>query len=173
MMLVILGALACNILKWGLGFYPEIKAESRHWQHQISEHDQWSLTNPLALQKRISTKMGSSEASKVFIKRKKEYIQYTWIDTWADWERERERVTGLHPHGSLIYFSGAFLPGSLWLIILICLVHSSYLVYLRILLYVHTLSLSQDRFYQKGLWVEHLLTSLLFELQRAFLHLCG
>ena len=44
---------------------------------------------------------------------------------------------------------------SLWLIISICLVHSPYLVYFRILLYVHTLSLSQDRVYQKGLWVEH------------------
>ena len=32
--------------------------------------------------------------------------------------------------------------------------------------------LSQDGFYQRGLWVEHPLTSLPFDLQGAFLHVC-
>ena len=33
--------------------------------------------------------------------------------------------------------------------------------------------LSQDGFYQRGLWVEHLLTSLTFDPQGAFLCMCG
>ena len=37
------------------------------------------------------------------------------------------------PRGSLNYLYGVFLLGFLWPIILICLVHSPYLVYLRIL----------------------------------------
>ena len=44
--------------------------------------------------------------------------------------RLRGRVPELHPHGSLSYLYGVFLPGSLWPIILICLVHSLHLVYL-------------------------------------------
>ena len=40
------------------------------------------------------------------------------------------RVTEPHPCGSLDYFCGTFLPGFLWRITLICLVHSPYLVYL-------------------------------------------
>ena len=69
--------------------------------------------------------------------------------------RLRETESESHLHGSLNYFYGTFHLVFLWLIILICLVHSPHLVYLRILLYVHMLSLSQDRFYQKGLWVKH------------------
>ena len=49
-----------------------------------------------------------------------------------------ERVTESHPPGSLNYFFGVFLPGFLQLIIFICLVHSPYFVYLRILPYVCT-----------------------------------
>ena len=41
------------------------------------------------------------------------------------------------PRGSLNHFYGAFLPSFLWPIILICLVPSLYLVYLRILPCVH------------------------------------
>ena len=36
-------------------------------------------------------------------------------------------------HGNLKHFYGIFLPNFLWLVILICLVHSPYLVHLRIL----------------------------------------
>ena len=43
--------------------------------------------DPSALQKRISTKTESTEASKVFIRREKR-VQYVWIDTWADSEGE-------------------------------------------------------------------------------------
>ena len=50
-----------------------------------------------------------------------------WIDTRADSEKES------HPRGSLNHLYGAFLLGFLWPIILLCLVLSSYLVYLRVL----------------------------------------
>ena len=66
----------------------------------------------------------SSETNKVFIRRKKEYV---WIDTQVGSERES------CPRGSLNHLYGAFLPGFLWPIILLCLVLSLYLVYLRVL----------------------------------------
>ena len=47
--------------------------------------------------------------------------------------REREP----RPPGSLNHFDGAFFPGFLWPIILLCLVLSPYLVYLRVLPCVH------------------------------------
>ena len=47
--------------------------------------------------------------------------------------RLRRRVHELHAYGSLNSFYGAFLPGLLWSIILICLVQGPYLVYLWIL----------------------------------------
>ena len=50
-----------------------------------------------------------------------------WIDTQADSERESR------PRGGVNHLHGAFLPGFLWPIILLCLVLSPYLVYLRIL----------------------------------------
>ena len=80
-----------------------------------------------ALQKRTSTKTESGEAS-IY---QEEKVQCVWIDTWAD--SGRERAAESCPRGSLSYFYGLFLLGLLWPIILICLVHSPYLVYLRIL----------------------------------------
>ena len=50
-----------------------------------------------------------------------------WIDTRMDSERE------LCPCGSLNHLHGAFLPGFLWPIILLCLVLSLFLIYLRVL----------------------------------------
>ena len=61
---------------------------------------------------------------------------YVWIDTQAD--PGGETVAESRPCGSLDYFSGTFLPGFLWPIMLICLLHSPYLVYLRILPCVST-----------------------------------
>ena len=83
----------------------------------------------------------------------------------------RERVTESGPRGSLNYFYGTFLPGSLLSVLSNCLAHSPCLVYLRILQCVHTqASLSQDGFYRKGLWVAwYQLASLPFDLQGAFL----
>ena len=57
--------------------------------------------------------------------------EYVWIDTWVGSERES------HPRGSLNHFYGTFFLGFLWPIILLCLVLSLYLVYLRVLLCVH------------------------------------
>ena len=50
-----------------------------------------------------------------------------WIDTRMDLERE------LCPRGSLNHLHGAFLPGFLWPIILLCLVLSLFLIYLGVL----------------------------------------
>ena len=50
-----------------------------------------------------------------------------WIDTGANSESLE-----LCPRGSLNYFHGAFLLGFLWPIILISLVHSPHLMYLKI-----------------------------------------
>ena len=69
-------------LQWlgaGLGF------SAREWPgSQMGKHRFrfW----PSTFQKKISTKTESSEAGKVFIKRKR--VQYMWIDTWADSEGE-------------------------------------------------------------------------------------
>ena len=50
----------------------------------------------------------------------------------------RGRVTDLHPIGSLNFFYKAFLLNFLWPVIKISLVHSPYLLYLRILPRVFT-----------------------------------
>ena len=81
---------------------------------------------PSILQERISTKMESSETSKVFIKREKSIV---CVERHTG--RFRKRVA--ESHGSLNYFYEVFLLGFLWPIILVCLVLSPYLVYLRIL----------------------------------------
>ena len=52
--------------------------------------------------------------------------------------RERNRVAESHPRANLNYFYGTFLLGFLWPIIMICLVHSPYLIYLRIFPCVYT-----------------------------------
>ena len=82
-------ALACNGLKRGFGSRPEIGVGSWQWKHQIlvarpvvSDKG----PGPSAMQKRIPTKKESSEASKVFIKRKR--VQYVWIGTSVDSEGE-------------------------------------------------------------------------------------
>ena len=82
---------------------------------------------PLALQKRIPTELGRSEAGKVFVKRKKNAV---CINRLA--QKESPWIAESHPHGSLNYYYGAFLPGFSWPVILICLVHSPHEVYLRI-----------------------------------------
>ena len=71
---------------------------------------------------------------------------YVWVDTLAGSEK------GQCPCGSLNHLYGALLPGFLWPVILLCLVLSPYLVYLRVLPCVRT-SLSQDGFQRRGLWV--------------------
>ena len=74
-----------------------------------------------------------SESSETSVIRKKKST-YVWIDTRAGSERESR------PHSSLNHFYGAFLPGFLWPIILLCLVLSPYMVYLRVLPCAHLIA---------------------------------
>ena len=114
-------------------------------------------------EKRIPTKTKSSEISKVFIRRKEEYSMCG--QTHRQTQKERE----LSPCGSFSHFYGAFLPDFLWPIIMISLVQSLYLVYLRVLPCAYA-SLSQDGFYQRGLWVFNITEHhSLLDLQGAFL----
>ena len=80
-------ASACNGLELGLGSQPETglgpSTQTLATRPVVSDKG----PGPLALQKRISTKMEISEASKVFIRRKKS-IQYVWIDIQSDSGRE-------------------------------------------------------------------------------------
>ena len=119
-------ASACGGLKQGFSSRPVIEFGLGWWEQRILATRPVVSDKALALQlcrKEFPPKTESSETSKVFIKRKKEYV---WIDTQVDSERESR------PHSSLNHFYGAFLPCFLWPIILICLVLSPYLLYLRI-----------------------------------------
>ena len=70
-----------------------------------------------------------------------------WIGTPVGSEREP------HPHGRVNHSYAAFLLSFLWPVILFCLALSPYLVYLRFLPCGRTYTpLSQDGFYQRGLW---------------------
>ena len=65
---------ACNGLEQDLGSQPEIEAGSQWWEHQILAaipvvSDKGP--GPSALEKKIPTKMESTEISKVFITRNK------------------------------------------------------------------------------------------------------
>ena len=128
---------ACNGLEQGLGSQLETEAGSQRWAHQIlatspvvSDKD----PGPSALQKRISAKIKSSEASRIFIQRTKSTRR---VDRPMG-GLGTGRVAEGHHHGCLNYFHKAFLLSFLWPITLICLIHGSYLVYLRILPSVHT-----------------------------------
>ena len=149
---------------------PRDWAGSRWWKYQILASrpvvsDKGS--GPLALQKRILRKTKSSETCEVFIRRKKSTV---CVDRHTG--RFKQTVSESHPCSSLNYFYGIFLPGFVWPGILICLVHSPHLVYLRILPCVRA-SLSQDGSYCKGSWVDYPLTWLSFHFQGAFSVRCG
>ena len=68
-------------------------------------------------------KTESNETSKVFVRRKK--------STYGQTHRRNKREQ--HPQGSLNHLHGTFLPSFVCPIILICLVQSPFLVYLKIL----------------------------------------
>ena len=97
--------------------------------------DQWQAPGPFALQKRISRKTESSEASEVFIKRKR--VQCMWINTQAESGGEYLNCWAASS-GQFEILLWEFLLGFLWPIIFIFLIYSPYLVYLRILTSVHT-----------------------------------
>ena len=95
----------------------------------------------------------SSEASEVFIKRKKSIVC-----VYRHMSRLRGRLPDLLSCTlSLNYFYGAFLPVSFGQSFWFCLVRSPYLVYLGILPFVFT----------------HPLTVFLFDLQGTLLHMCS
>ena len=111
----------------------------------------------------------SSQTNKVFIRGKK--IKYAWVDRWG---RLRKNLL---PCGCLNPLYEAFLPGFFLASHLICLVLSLYLAYLRLLPHVCS-ALSQRWILAKrpiGSW-HHLKWGSgpsLFDLQRAFLHMCS
>ena len=118
-----------------------------------------------ALQKRIPMKTESNETSKVFFRRKR--VQQVWIDTWVDSRKSLSRmlmvvwitfmgISSVFPLASHYDF-----PGS----------QSIFGVSQDPPKCAHA-CLSQGGFYQKGMWVEHPLASLPFNLQGGFLHVC-
>ena len=86
---LISGGLGLQRLGARLGFAAGDWAEPWWWEYQIlAARPEVSDKGPgpSTMQKRISTKMESSEASEVFIKRKR--AQYVWLDTEAHSEGE-------------------------------------------------------------------------------------
>ena len=120
---------------------------SQEWEHQIlvtrpvfSDKG----PGPLALQKRIPQRWKVVKQMRYLLRGKR--IQCMWIETLAD--LGKEWVTESHPFDGLNFFYGVFLLGFLWPI-LICLAHSPYLVYIRILLYEYTHLLAKMDFAKK------------------------
>ena len=111
--------------------------------------------------------MESSEVSKECIKRKKRAVH---VDRHTG--RLRGRAPESRPRGSLNHSFRTFL----W----VSFGQSFWFAWFTVTFIIsqnppncsHT-SLRQDGFYQRGLWVEHLLTSLTFDPQGAFLCVCG
>ena len=150
------------MISGGLGSQPEMEAGSRQWKHQIlaprpvvSDKD----TGSLASLRRISTKMESSEASKVFTGRKK---STECVDRRTGRLREESRSCWVTPSWQfeLLWWSISSrfplanhydLPGS----------QSIFGASQDPFLCTHV-SLSQDGFYHKGLWVENPLPWLLW-----------
>ena len=107
----------------------------------------------------------------IFIKRKKRLLN-VWIDPRAD--SKGEKIPELHPHGSLNYFYGAFLLGFLLAIHFDLTGLQSMFDIFKVSPMCVQACLSQDRIYWRGLWITwHKLTSIAFDLQEAFLCMCG
>ena len=123
---------ACTGLKWSLGSQPQIEVGLQQWEQQILD------TRPMVSIRVLALWLCRKE----FPRRGKVVKQVKYLlggkQSTAHTGGLRERVAELCPCGSLNYFYGAFLPGFLWPIILICLGHSPYLAYLRALPWVCT-----------------------------------
>ena len=127
---------------------------------------------PLVLQKEASTKTESSEASKVCVCVCVKRVKNTaCVDRHTS--RLRQRIPELRLSGSLNHLYGAFLLVFLWSVILICLVHCPYLVYLSILPCVntHLLAKMDPNANVSGYGISRHCSH--FCLQGAFLCLCG
>jgi len=166
---LISGGLGLQQLGVGFGFPARDWAGSPQWKHGILATGPGVIDKgpgPSALQKRISTKTKSSEASKVFIKRKR--VQYVRVGTPGNSEGE-SLVTPSWQFELLLWgisfrfplVSQFDLPGS----------QSIFGVPQDPSKCVDT-SLSQDRFHQKGVWVEHPLTLLPLWPARSLLCIC-
>ena len=93
----------------------------------------------------------------------KNQTQLNWTDWHVHTSGLREHAAELHPCGSLNYFYGAFFQISFG--------QSFWFAWFTVhILYI---SRSSHGCYRKGLWVERPLTSLPFDLQGAFLCMCG
>ena len=123
-------ASACSSLKWGLVFPPETEAKPRLWEHQILTARPVVSDEALALwlfrkefpQRRKTVKqvkclLGGGKKSRVRVDRHIGGLRDRVAPLWCD----------------LNHFCGAFLPGFLWPIVLLCLVLRSYLIFLRVL----------------------------------------
>ena len=88
--------------------------------------------------------MGSGEESKAFISRNKNTLGV---------DRRTSGLRELYNHGILNHLYGAFLPGFLWPIILLCLVLNPLSGFFQGLPMCSHASLSQDGFRWRGLWV--------------------
>ena len=138
-------ASALQQLEAGFQPLPVTEVGSQQWEYQILATRPLVSDKAVALRlcgKRIPARTESSETSTVFIRKKKK--QSTVLVRVGS-----ERVAPSWQFKSLIW---GISSGFLWPIILICLVQSPYLVYLRVLPCAHA-SLSQDGFYSRGLWV--------------------
>ena len=152
-------ASGCSTLKAGLGF-PEIEVGSCQGEHQILTTGPEVTERgpgPLALQKRIYTKTKSSKASKkggggstacvdrYMGRLREESLSCTLLTVWMPFKG--------HFFSGFPLASHLDLPSS----------QSIFAVSQDLPLCLH-ISLSQDGFYWRGLWVQHPLASLPFDL---------
>ena len=127
----------------------------QHWKNQILATILVVIDNglgPSALQKRISTKMESSEASRTFIKRKRSYV---WTDKRADSEGELLSGTLVVVW---ITFMGHFFYGAGILLASHFDLFGSQSIFGKSQdppMHEHPF-LSQDGFYQRGIWIENI-----------------
>ena len=122
-------ALAYSSFKQDFSSQPETEVtpcnestETQPLDHQGPGASDKALAHQLWINE-FPREMGSSETSKAFIRRKNCIVHVGWL-----MGELRESC----PHGSLNHFYGAFLPGFLWPIFLLCLDLSPYLLYFRI-----------------------------------------
>ena len=147
---MISGGLCLQHLGAELGFPARDWDLSQQWEHQILVTRSVVTDKGLQLcRKEFPQRWKVVKQVRCLLRGKR--IQCMWIGPLAD--LGREWVTESHPCDGLNFFYGVFLLGFLWMI-LICMVHSPYLVSQDPPMWVHT-SLSQDGFYRKGIWVEY------------------
>ena len=147
-----LEALACSGLKQDLCSHPETEVRSQQWEHQILVTGPHKGLGLSALQKRIPTKMESSENSKVFITRKKSTVH---VDRHMGGQTHRwaQRENCCH---SLVVAWITFMRHFFH----IFLTNNSNLLGSESIFGISQdppmcvyISPSQDGFYQRGLWV--------------------